>query len=75
MVDRSEELAGAFRTKQRRGLIAAFWIAVLTLAEYIVAVALEGGLVWPWLIPLMLGKAWLIADYFMHIRDLWGKEH
>ena len=75
MVDRSEELAATFAKKQRRGLIAALWIAVLTLIEYIVAVALEGQLVWPFLVPLMAGKAWLIMDYFMHFRDLWGTEH
>ena len=74
MVERTEELAATYAKKQRKGLIAAFWIAVLTLAEYIVAVALEGGLVWPWLVPLMAGKAWIIADAFMHIRDLRGSD-
>ena len=29
---------------------------------------------WPFLVPLMAGKAWLIMDYFMHIRDLGGSE-
>lgn len=75
MFDRSEELAGVYAAKRRKGLFVALWIGVLTLVEYIVAVALDDGLVWPYLVPLLIAKAWLIADYFMHIRDLGGGDH
>lgn len=75
MVERTEELTGLWKAKQRKGLVAVFWIAVLSLAEFAVAVALNGQLVWPWLVPIMAAKGWLIMDYFMHIRDLEGGEH
>lgn len=75
MASRTEELTVVFKEKQRRGLIAAAWMAGLTLVEYFVAVWLEGGLVWPFLLPLMAGKAWIIMDYFMHIKQLGGEQH
>ena len=54
----------------------AFWLAVMTIIEYIIATAFEGE---PWmlwaLLPFVLAKGWIILDTFMHIRALWGDDH
>lgn len=62
-----------FREKQTLGLRVAAGLAVLTVLEFIVAVAAEGGPVWLWLSPVLIAKAWLILDYYMHVRDLRGE--
>ena len=59
-----------------KGLWGAFWLAVLTLIEFVIAVAGDGE---PWLLwallPFVLLKGWIILDTFMHIRALWSDDH
>jgi caa(3)-type oxidase subunit IV len=47
-------------------------LAVLTIAEYVVAVSTR---VVPLILILALAKAWLIVVYFMHIGQLRGESH
>ena len=60
----------AYRRKQRLGIAVAFWLAVLTLIEYLIAVFVAEPLIW--LLPFVLAKGWLIMRYFMHFNDLFG---
>lgn len=47
-------------------------LAVMTLAEFIVAVAIENKtLLFTLLLIVGLVKAWLIIQYFMHFGQLW----
>lgn len=65
-----------FRAATRKGVMAAFWIAVMTIIEFIIAVAGDGE---PWLLwallPFVLAKGWIILDAFMHIKALWSEDH
>lgn len=65
------------RKATRKGLWGAFWLAVFTLAEFAVAVSLDGqGLILVLsLLPFVLAKGWIILDTFMHIRALWSEDH
>ncbi|HSJ71042.1 MAG TPA: cytochrome C oxidase subunit IV family protein [Acidimicrobiia bacterium] len=60
----------------RKGLWGAFWLAVMTIVEFIVADIGNGE---PWalwaLLPFVLAKGWIILDTFMHIRALWSEDH
>ena len=48
-------------------------LAVMTLAEFIVAVAVDDTfLLFTLLLITALVKAWLIIQYFMHFGQLWG---
>jgi caa(3)-type oxidase subunit IV len=49
-----------------------FGLAVLTVAEYVVAVSTTAV---PLILILALAKAWLIVVYFMHIGQLRGESH
>ena len=64
------------RKATRKGLMGAFWLAVLTIGEFIVFGIGDGE---PWgtlgLMPFVLLKGWIILDTFMHIRALWGDDH
>jgi len=64
MIPDSTERQAARREKVRRGVIVAAAIAVLTVAEYVIAVQIDRPL-W-WLVPFALLKGWLILEYFMH---------
>lgn len=57
----------------RLGLIVIIVLAILTVIEYAVAVGMERGS-WPYLAAMALAKAGLIAWYFMHMAQIWGKE-
>ena len=60
----------------RKGLWGAFWLAVMTIVEFIIADVGDGE---PWalwaLLPFVLAKGWIILDTFMHIRALWSDDH
>jgi hypothetical protein len=60
----------------RKGLIGAFWLAVLTIVEFIIA-DIGNGQSWAlWaLLPFVVAKGWIILDTFMHIRALWSEDH
>lgn len=64
------------RQATRKGLVAAFWVFILTIAEFIVYFAGDGE---PWgtwgLLPFVLAKGWIILDAFMHVRAVWGDDH
>lgn len=47
-------------------------LAVLTVAEYVIAVSISAV---PLLLVLALAKGWLIVVYFMHIGQLRGEPH
>lgn len=56
----------------RRGLRVFIGLAVLTAIEYAVAVSHVTGLL-GWLALMAILKTWLIADYFMHMPQLWRR--
>jgi len=58
------------RAKVRTGLIVAVVLAILTVIEYVIAIQIDRPL-W-WLVPFGIAKAWLILDYFMHIRAVFS---
>jgi hypothetical protein len=65
-----------YRKAMRKGLMGAFWLALLSLIEFIIAVAGEGESWTLWaLLPFVLAKGWIILDVFMHIRALWSEDH
>lgn len=72
MIPDSPERQAERRQRVRTGLIVATGLAVLTVIEYVIAVQIDRPL-W-WLVPIALVKGWLILDYFMHIRALFGDE-
>ncbi len=62
------------RAAQRRG----FWVFVILVAlaflEYVVALVMtSGNLIW--MIIMNVVDAWLILYYFMHVAQLWRREH
>jgi len=62
---------GAFQ----KGFVVAAVLAVVTVAEYFFAVGLENDHArFAGLAGAAVVKAWLIAQYFMHIARLWRAE-
>lgn len=59
------------RAAYRQILIVFVALAVLTIAEYIVAVAVQSAVL---LIIIALAKAGLILQYFMHVYRVWRSE-
>lgn len=60
----------------RKGLWGAFWLAVMTIVEFIIATAGDGQSWTLWaLLPFVVAKGWIILDTFMHIRALWSEDH
>lgn len=57
----------------RLGLIIFIGLGVLTAVEYWIAIAIHSTTI-PYLAVIALFKAWLIAQYFMHIAQLWHEE-
>ncbi len=54
----------------RKGVIAVVLLAILSLAEFYIAVTVDQPLI-P-LLPFVLLKGWIILDSFMHIRAVFG---
>jgi len=48
-------------------------LGALTAAEYWIALSVHSSPLL-YLAPIALIKAWLIVQYFMHVRQLWGEE-
>jgi hypothetical protein len=72
-IDNTSDRSGAathspLRTQVQRGSIVAVALAVLTIGEYWVAVAIDDPLIW--LIPFAVAKGALIMEYFMHFSSL-----
>ena len=61
--------------EQRTGFTVFVILAILTIAEYVVAVGLDSkvGLI-VLLSAAAIGKCWAIVVYFMHIARLWRGE-
>ena len=61
--------------EQRRGLNAIIVLAVLTIAEYFIAVGLDSASTLVLLLSIVaLIKAVVILEYFMHLSKLWRGE-
>ena len=62
--------------EQGRGLRVILILAVLTVLEYLAAVALRGSSVGllAVLAPIGVVKAWFIVMYFMHLGKVWNGE-
>ncbi len=56
----------------RKGVMAAVFLAVLSIIEYFIAVEVEQPL-WP-LLPIVALKCWIILDVFMHVRAVFHAE-
>ena len=67
--------AAAERREQRHGLLIIGLLALLTVAEFVVAIAIDStvGLI-VGLTPFALVKAALILWYFMHVYKAWRGE-
>lgn len=50
----------------RKGVMAAVFLAVLSIIEYFIAVEVAQPL-WP-MLPIIALKGWIILDVFMHVR-------
>ncbi len=61
--------AAARNRPLRTGWVVFFWLAVLTVVEFIVAVTVTSNL--PILVVFALMKAGLIMHYFMHLLRVW----
>ncbi len=59
--------------KLRLGWMVIAGLGVLTAVEYWIAVSVHSSPL-PYLTIVALIKAWLILQYFMHVRQLWGEE-
>lgn len=59
--------------RQRVGTQVFLGLTVLTVVEYVVAIAMSTGTLAP-LALIAICKAWLIARYFMHVAQLWRHE-
>lgn len=67
--------AGAEAADQKRGFTVFVILAVLTIAEYFIAVGLDNIVLLVVMLSAMaIGKCWAIAVYFMHISRLWRGE-
>ena len=68
------EVSAQYRDRIKLGVLVAVGLAVLTIAEYFIAVGLDDPLIW--LLPFIVAKGALIMEYFMHFSDLWkGGDH
>ena len=67
-----ENYAAAEPVAQRRGINVIVALAVFTVVEFIIAIAMDGG---NWLATFLgvvaIIKAVLIIQYFMHFHQLW----
>jgi caa(3)-type oxidase subunit IV len=72
--DRSHH-GGSEATQQKRGLTIIAVLAVMTVVEYIFAVALDApAALVVILFAVAIVKAWLIVMYFMHLPLVWQGE-
>jgi cytochrome c oxidase subunit IV len=57
----------------RKGVMAAIYLAVLSVIEYFISIGLENPLRVSLLLPFVALKGWIILDSFMHIKAVFGK--
>lgn len=75
-VDQVAQDRAGFRKAALKGVWGAFWLAVLTIIEFIIAEIGAGDwwVLWA-LLPFIVLKGWVILDTFMHIKALWQEDH
>ena len=69
----STEMQAAEKSAIRKGVMAAIYLAVLSVIEYFISVGLENPLRVSLLLPFVALKGWIILDSFMHIKVVFGK--
>ncbi|MFC2037202.1 cytochrome C oxidase subunit IV family protein [Chloroflexota bacterium] len=67
-----EKVLASRKAAYRQGLLVLLGLAVLTALEFWIATAAGGSPVF--LFVLILAKAGLILQYYMHLGHLWGEE-
>jgi len=67
-----EKVLASRRTAYRQGLLVLVGLAVLTALEFWIATAAGGSTVF--LFILILAKAGLILQYYMHLNHVWSEE-
>jgi hypothetical protein len=67
-----EKVLASRKAAYRRGILVLLGLAVLTALEFWVAAAAGGSTVF--LFIIVLAKAGLILQYYMHLGQLWGEE-
>jgi len=67
-----EKALAARKAAYRQGVFVLIGLAVLTVLEFVVATALGGSVVF--LFVLILAKAGLILQFYMHVNLLWSEE-
>jgi hypothetical protein len=67
-----EKALAARKAAYRQGVFVLIGLAVLTALEFVVATALSGSVVL--LFVLVLAKAGLILQFYMHVGHLWSEE-
>lgn len=68
----SEEALAARRADYRQGVMVLIGLAVLTVLEFVIAVILEGSV--SLLFIVVLAKAGVILQYYMHANRVWSDE-
>ncbi len=70
-----EEALAARKADYRQGVMVLIGLAVLTVLEFVIAVILQGSV--SLLFIIVLAKAGLILQYFMHVNSVWsdGEAH
>ena len=67
-----EEVVASRKAAYRQGILVLIGLAVLTAAEFAVATLLDGSVAL--LFILILAKAGVIIQYYMHLNRVWGEE-
>ena len=67
-----EQALAARKTAYRQGVMVLIGLAVLTVLEFVIAVILQGSV--SLLFIVVLAKAGLILQYYMHVNRVWSEE-
>ncbi|MBM3943916.1 MAG: hypothetical protein FJ317_00295 [SAR202 cluster bacterium] len=68
------EKAAALKKRMRLGLIVFAGLIVLEIVEYVLGVTIKRGS-WPILMILAIIGSWPIVHYYMHVTQLWKRDH
>ena len=66
----TESMPEHYKKMVVRGLAAALLLAILSIAEYVLAAEVNPKWVTWAMVPFMIVKGWVILDMFMHVRAL-----
>ena len=67
------EMQAAEKIAIRKGVMAAIYLAVLSVIEYFISIGFDNPLRVSLLLPFVALKGWIILDSFMHIKAVFGK--